>query len=543
MIRGADRVISRMWRCLILALFVSSSHAAEKKERWIYIPANFQVDAEANRVDALLTRASAAGFTHALLHDSKFSRLATVTAAYRPNNEKISASAKRLGIEIVPAVFPVGYSNDILFHDPNLAEGLPVKDAQFRVKGGIAELTADPPVSLPSTNSREGWDFVDDEVVPEQGAMRSNRTDRNARLSKKLRVSPFRQYHLSVTVRSEGLSGGQPEIKVLGKDGKSLQWTSTGVTPDQDWTRQDVTFNSLASDEVTVYFGIWGGHGGTIWWKGVAMEECGPVNLLRRKGTPLVMKTESGRVLAEGVDFDRVENPRTGTDPWRGAYKPWHEPPVIRTKSLPDGEKLRVSYFHTHIIYDGQVSGCAGEPAFRDLLEKQAREVAVWWGAKTHLMSHDEWRVLGWDGACMKEGRTPGQLAAENLRFCTDVLRREVPGGRILVWNDMFDPFHNAVKDYYLVNGSLEKSWDGLSPEVEVMNWNFGKRDESLAFFSKRGHRQVIAGYYDEDLANVDAWLASAARVEGVRGFMYTTWRQDYSRLEEVAAKLEKAGW
>jgi hypothetical protein len=75
------------------------------------------------------------------------------------------------------------------------------------------------------------------------------------------------------------------------------------------------------------------------------------------------------------------------------------------------------------------------------------------------------------------------------------------------------------------------------------MNWNFGQRDESLAFFAKRGHPQVIAGYYDGPLEDVRAWLDSAAKVKDVKGFMYTTWRNDYSKLEEVAAILEKAGW
>src|ERR1051326_6353865 len=29
------------------------------------------------------------------------------------------------------------------------------------------------------------------------------------------------------------------------------------------------------------------------------------------------------------------------------------------------------------------------------------------------------------------------------------------------VWSGMFDPFHNAVKDYYLVRDDLTGSWEG----------------------------------------------------------------------------------
>ena len=75
------------------------------------------------------------------------------------------------------------------------------------------------------------------------------------------------------------------------------------------------------------------------------------------------------------------------------------------------------------------------------------------------------------------------------------------------------------------------------------MNWNFGKRAESLRFFEARGHPQLIAGYYDEPVGNVAAWLDAAKGVKQVKGFMYTTWRNDYSRLEEVAQVLGEKGW
>jgi hypothetical protein len=526
---------------LLSALAVQA--ASPHKERWIYIPTNFQVDERANDAVALLERSAKAGYTHALVADSKFSRLETVAANYAPNVSKVKAAATKLGIEIVPAVFPVGYSNDLLFHDPNLAEGLPVKDAPFVVKGGVATVVPDPAVALPGgeMNDRKGWDFIDDTLEPDSGGMRSKATDANARLHKKLKVSSFRQYHVSVRIRTAGFGGGVPEIKAIGKNGRQLQWTNLKVSADQDWTRQDVTFNSLDSEEVGLYFGIWGGHRGSLWWDDAVISECGPSNLLRRPGAPLVIKQADGTVLTEGKDFEKVANPDTGTKPWPGEFTAWQEPPVIRVKGIADDETLRVSYFHTHVVYDGQVSGCVEEPAFQQLLSDQSKRVSAVWGSKTHLMSHDEWRVLGWDDSCA--GKPASEIAARNVKFCTGLLKQQVPGGRILVWNDMFDPHHNAVKDYYLVHGSLEGSWNGLDSSIEVMNWNFGKRDESLAFFAKRGHSQVIAGFYDEPLGNVGAWLSSAVKVEGVKGFMYTTWRNDYSKLEAVAEILEKAGW
>ena len=92
-------------------------------------------------------------------------------------------------------------------------------------------------------------------------------------------------------------------------------------------------------------------------------------------------------------------------------------------------------------------------------------------------------------------------------------------GATAYTWSDMFDPHHNAVKkDYYLVAGDLGGSWDGLSKDVVIVNWNFDKRDASLKFFADRGHRQVIAGYYDADPAQVKKWLSLGGQGEGSGG-------------------------
>lgn len=526
-----------------ILILTTASEAATNGERWVYIPANFQVNAEKNRVVELIKRAGAAGYNHALIQDSKFGHLSSVSDRYRPNVLEVKSEAAKAHIKLVPALFPVGYSNDLLFNDPNLAEGLPVKNALYIVHNGTASVVSDPELMLPSTTSKSNWDFIDDTIVAAESVFESGPTKANARIHKKLKVLPFHQYHLSISIRSVDLSAGRPEIKAIGESGQSLQWTNIVVKPTQGWVRYDVTFNSLKNETVSTYFGVWGGHQGTLWWRDASMEECGPVNLLRRDGAPFMITREDGTTLIEGKDFDPVSDPKTGTTPWPGGYTAWHMPPVIQIKNASEGEKLRVSYYHTHIIYDEQVCGCVEAPAFQNLLRKQADEIVDLWESKTNFMSHDEWRLFGWDESCAKSGKTPGKIAADNVRFCTGLLRDKVPGGRIVVWNDMFDPFHNATRNYYLVNGSLEGSWNGLEPGVEIMNWNFGKRDESLKFFSKLGHPQIIAGYYDGPLTEVTAWLESAAKVDGVHGFMYTTWRQDYSQLEAVASILSKAGW
>src|SRR5256885_1666975 len=172
---------------------------------------------------------------------------------------------------------------------------------------------------------------------------------------------------------------------------------------------------------------------------------------------------------------------------------------------------------------------CPSEPKTIELLRDQARRMHSLWGAKGYMMSHDEIRVLNWCEACQKRHLDAGALLADNLRVCTKILREVNPQGKIYVWNDMFDPNHNAHNNYYLVRGDLSGSWEGLDNDVIIVDWHFGKRDQSMKFFADRGNKIIMAGYYDQDPGRVTQWLDSAKKVDGVIGVMYTTWQHKYS--------------
>ena len=533
-------------KILLIALMASASLVAQAqtKERWVYAPSNYQVDAQADRIIALMKRAKACGYTHFLLTDSKFSRVPTLPKRYFANVERVKAAAAETGIQVVPGLFGVGYSNDLLSNDPNLAEGLPVKDAVFVVKDFIASHVPEPDVAFKGASlaKPKAWGFVDETLVSDEGGLKSEATDRNARFSQKVAVQPFRQYHVSVWIKTKDFAGAA-EIKAIPGDGSQLNYTYLNVQPTQDWTQQHITFNSLDHKEVLAYFGVWSGHKGTLWWKNPSIEECGLVNVLRRPGTPLVVKTEDGRVLKEGVDFDPVSDPKMGNTPYAGEYEAWHEPPSIRVKDIADGTRLRVSFYHPHIIYWGQVSACVSEPAFIDLLKRQAHDVRKLWSAGGYMMGHDEWRVMNWCDACRRRHLSAGEIAAQNVRTCGKILNVTAPGTRTFVWSDMFDPFHNAKPNYYLDRGDLTGSWEGLNKDMIIVNWNSGEAAKSLKFFSDRGHRQLIAGYYDQPLKMTRQWLEKATPVPGVIGVMYTTWKNNFTELEHFASMLDEAGF
>jgi len=146
-------------------------------------------------------------------------------------------------------------------------------------------------------------------------------------------------------------------------------------------------------------------------------------------------------------------------------------------------------------------------------------------------MQYDEIRSMNWDESCRRRHLTPGRILAEHVRRAARLLE----GSTVYVWNDMFDPYHNAVSRYYLVNGDLAGSWEGLGRDIVIVNWNAPRKNASLRFFARRGHRQIIAGYFDGKPEAIREWLLAASGVPGVIGVMYTTWRPRWDDLEAFA--------
>lgn len=546
-----------------LALILAPVPAAARpdpvyQDRWFYAMFNLQVADQADQLIRLIDRASKAGYNGMVLADYKLNVLDRVPDFYFKNLARVRAAADRAGIEVIPAVFPIGYSSGLLTHDVDLAEGLPVKDGRFVVRDGVARLAADPaPLAnggLEQTRGDRftGFSFQDDpgrktfadrDVV--HGGKVSCRMENfrsgahhNCRLTQRLRLRPHSAYRFSAWVKTKELQrAGNFKLLALGGKGRTLSYEEGELKPTEDWKEISIVFNTLDETEVGLYAGVWDGRSGTVWVDDLRLDQLGLTNILRRPGCPLVVTSGDGKtVYAEGKDFAPVRDDKLGRVPWAGEYSFAHAGPDIRLTAdsrIKDGDELRVSWYHPIKTHSFQVMCCLSEPRLYELLEQQAKLIHKHLAPRTWFFSHDEVRVANWCKACQDSGKTPGAQLADNVARCTRIVRSIDPKARLVVWSDMFDPHHNAVDRYYLVNGTLKGSWEGLPRDMVIANWNGHDTAASLKFFAGRGHRQVIAGFYDADAADFRRRTAAAAGQEGVNGFMYTTWQHDFSKLEE----------
>ncbi len=559
-----------------LPLDAATSAAPKADEmRWVYLSHNFMFAKNVDTSIEMLTRAAKAGYNGVALTDCKFARWFETVTVRRPEYDQ---NLKRLrqacrDLKMGCYVFAGDQGTDLLANDPNLAEGMPVVDAPFVVRGGAlvpADSTAPTNLSFEeSTRAHEptGWNvddpgtvcFLDDAVS--SAGKRSVRIEAgpgknahgNGRIFQVLKVEPFRYYHLSAMVKTDGFGHTNTFTFWVGKPGQqTLNHQSWDIQETQDWKRFDVVFNTLDNTEVNVFIGSWGGQKGKLWIDDLRFEPGGFVNLLRRDGCPFsVVSTDGKTTYKEGADFADAKDPKMGNTQWPGLYAYWYEQPVVKVPSgsrLKEGDRVKIGYSHAMICLGYGVSACMNEPKIWPLIERNLAEMHQVLEPDGYILCHDEIRQGGWDHSCAASGRTPLQSLRDNVKTCVALITKEDPGKPIFAWNDMFDPYHNASKHDaydYLVKGKdpFHGSWEALDPAITILNWHGHpeKRAESLKFFADRGHQQILCGFYDSTSDNMIPWMQEAQGLKGIVGAMYTTWGLNYDELEKFQQVVDAA--
>jgi|WetSurMetagenome_2_1015567.scaffolds.fasta_scaffold56102_2 hypothetical protein len=572
LLRGA--ALAAISFVLLLAAADAKSPAWDWRKRWVYITSDLSVDENVRKIEGVLRRARAADYTGVLFSDSRTLAwpLLRGPERWKRNAAAVRATATELGLELVVCVFPFGYGEAFLANDPNLAAGLPIRNAALVRRGGL--LVPEQPAGVGNgsfekyrgdrvedfglqDDSGKG-SFVDTKIFKEG---RASIRFESAGLGKKhgmgrvfqrIAVEPWQQYRIRVWMKTDRLTADMIGVVAL-VSRRTLQYQDLGIPEGPgfkyiessneltaDWVEQSVTFNSLGYTSVIVGAGVWGAKSGKIWWDDLRVDAVPTLNVLRRETLPLAVTGKRGAAYEEGRDFDRVEDPGLGRSGWQGNYDTRHEPPEIRVPAgsrIGEGECVSLSCYYAPIFPRGQVSCTLADEKVFDLCRRQIEWVKETLAPDGYFFVGDEIRCAGWEPSDVKRFRSSGELLAYSVRRCCEIARSAGGGKPLYIWSDMFDPNHNARADYYLVNNSLAGSWKGLDPEVTVMKWGEPeKAAKSLAFFSRRVKRIMIAGFYDENVEkNRALWAGALGEAPNLAGVMYTTWSGDYSKLEEFA--------
>jgi hypothetical protein len=483
------------------------------------------------------------------------------TPAFFQRLERVRQVCDADKLELIPAIFSVGYAGAALAHDENLAEGLPVEDALFLVKGAEARFVPDPTPILANGgfenftgNEVAGYtlaeqpgtiSFVDTEI--KHGGKASLRLENftanqwgHGRVAQRVTLKPHRVYRLSLWVKTEGLEpAGAFKILALveGEGDREIAPRSFTVPTTSDWRKLTMLVNSLDYSKVSLYAGVWGAKKGKFWLDDWTIEEVGPMNVLHRPGTPVTVRTEDGSITySEGKDYAPL------VDPARNLDRVDREAVALKLLAggrIQEGQKLKVSWYHPMVIHDGQIGCCMAEPALYEIFDHEARLLAERLRPKRVLLNMDEIREGGTCAAC--RGRNMGELLGECITRQVQILRKYMPGVHVYIWSDMLDPHHNAHGNYYLVKGDFTGSWNHVPKDLVMAVWGAEPQEDNLRFFAKEGFSTLAACYYDaDDLSEVKAWLRVAPQISNLRGFMYTPWEKKYSLLPAFGDMLRE---
>ncbi len=544
-------------------------------KRWLYISSNLYVNENIPKLDQLLQRAHQAGYNGVLFTDYKMFTWWQLDDAprWQANAQKLRAITRQLDMQLAVCVFPFGYAGSLLWHDANLASGMPIRQTPMKARNGQLIPVQSAGIMNGSFESFQNHtalnyafqddpgksSFIDTNITKDgRASLRfENVGDFNAyghgRICQTITVLPFQQYRIRVWLKTEHLSADEVKILVMADD-QVLQWQflqkpggnnfdhfnrATDLT--MDWTEQCVTFNSLDHNQARVYLGLWGGKKGKIWWDDLRIEAVPLLNILRRDSLPVILESEDGTRFEEGRDYEPIRDPKLGRTPWPGSYETRHDPPVIQLTAnsrIQNGQTIRFSGYHPTLVYAGQVNCSLSDPIVFQLCREQIRRTEAVLHPDIYFMSHDEIRCAGWEPDQIRDFPSTGAVLAQNIQTCTDIIKQEAPGRPIVVWSDMFDPNHNAHDKYYLVNNTLANSWEGLTPDIIIMKWGTGAICRpGLQFFANRGHTQMLAAYYDNDVhTDYRAWQSALADIPRIEGIMYTTWQNNYANLEKFAS-------
>jgi hypothetical protein len=535
---------------LLLSMAIPVAAADPYADRFVWVFGwNLEKDPDVAQIIPVLKSAGEHGLNGAVL-SAGLDSLSKKSPDYFRRLDQIQEACRQNHLELIPAFFSIGYGGGALAHDPNLAEGLPVVDAPLVVHNGEARLAPAGSNALANGgfedftgNRLKNFNFHDqpgeisfvDTEIKHSGraSLRLENFTANpyghGRVMQEVAVQPHRSYRVTLWVKTENLqpAGAFRLMALTGKD-QEIAPRTFNIPSTTGWRKISMLMNSLSFDKIRLYAGMWGGKSGKVWLDDWSIEETGPVNVLHRPGTPVTIRSDDGSVTySEGRDYAPLVDP---------ALHPWNDDKeALPLKILPggriqEGQTVRASWYHSMIIYDSQITVCMAEPALYQVFDQEAALLAERLHPKRVLLNMDEVRMGGTCRAC--QGKNMGELIGQCVARQAEIIRRRIPGAGILIWADMFDPYHNAHGNYYLVDGDFTGSWEHVPKDVTMVVWGGEPRPKDLHFFADHGFHTLAGCYYDaDDLSEVKGWLQAAKDVPLMDGFIYTPWEKKYNLL------------
>ncbi len=551
--------MKRSWMTFWIVALATVLSARQYEDRWFYVANNLQSDADLQQVEALVQTAG-----DAQLNGMLFACGVEGYDNWAPKRQERLAHLREFcaakGVEIIPLIWSIGYGT-MLGRNPNYVEGLPCMDIPYVVRGNQARWRPEPNVKLENGDfemhngvrfALDGWtekpgvqSFVDTEV--KHGGNASVRLEQFAdnpyghgRICLKVNLQPYRRYRLRLFAKSSGLVPNYGKF-MLQFYPKGLGMPSAGVRPQiqatQDWTEYTLSFYSGEFTEGNLYVGMWGGKQGQLWIDDITVESTGISDVIRRGGTPFVVKNAiTGQIYEEGRDYEPVE----GLKSLNIKDKESLTLKLPASSAIRDGDALLVSYFYPAVANGRQFTTCMSEAAIYEEFRRSAEAIMTALHPRKWFLSMDEIRAGGTCIACEERHTDMAHILGDCITRQCQIIHEVCPEAEIYIWSDMLDVNHNAHDHYFNCKGTYEGVWNLVPKDLIISCWYHAKREKSMAFFQQLGFRTQAAAYYDaESLDTSREWLETCNHTRGCTGIIYTTWQRKYDLMSEFGKMVQ----
>lgn len=573
---------------LLLLLLLSFSFFLQAKEifpeKGFYLAFNFTSTRNLYKIRQIAARAQKAGYNTVYLADAKFGNPWQRGPQYEKNLKEGVKILREHDLKVAVYVCAHG---QFLEEVPFEAECVPVQEQEFLALNG--KISGQNVFSNSSfEEGTAGWqldrgkDISIDRNVSATGKHSLHfrldpRRKGQIRIQRRLPKASFKQYTLSLKLKTRDLKGGGAHfglaalpVGIIRKSKSASEFryicyqrlnAVQTIKSTQDWQNYTFSFNTLDQEEVTLFIGSWGAVEGEFWIDDVELRSASFTNIVRKKDMPLVITSADKKVCyKEGVDFSTVRDPLCGHYRWKGRFDFTHPGPVITIPAgsrIKEGEKLLVSYHHVLAGASQTPDICLNSPVLKKLVARQIRWFKEKVAPEGYLIAIDECRCYGYDPACVKNGRKAGSALNDLACFTYKEIKKHAPQSRIYMWNDMFDPFGNCKKDQFYYNvrgrGSLWNNWLGLPKDIIILRWqckNLEGVKKSMGHWKSLGMKYIQFPTYFTDTFSPLARpiIELSAKDPNCIGIAFAQWRKIdnfkhyFEKMLEVVSEVENSG-
>lgn len=348
------------------------------------------------------------------------------------------------------------------------------------------------------------------------------------------------------------LGGTAPAIRVTELDASGAQllqtngaWVQHNSILDPSagwgdwWQKGELCFKTdPRCAKLQVYANIYNGYG-KAWFDDIKLRRLSGslLNMLRTESTDATITD-----LAKTQTYERAVDYEVDNAELADWYSSDNQPARIRrlpgSRIEPD-QKVLVSYDAGIRLYCGSsitLPYCYSEPRVYNILYDAVDRFLdnpLLNPKYVDIGQYSEIRGVNRDSRDLTRNKTNAELLAEDLNKLHTHIQGKDPSVRMLIWDDMINPWHNGDNDSYQVEfsgltGAMSSAINLISTDLIVDVWwydagdTLGKLSNSPAYFHSHGFDWMGAAW--KDTSCIDEWVDIANARPDCLGLMGTDW-------------------